>query len=498
MIKINFNWRTFYLLTIVFRFVFTLSDSYIHPDEHFQSLEVLTNRILNYSTNIPWEFQDDPARSLAPLYFIYGPLLYFIKFFKLNLTALQIWYIARLQISILSWIITDFCLYWMLPSKPERIKAIFFTSTSYITLVYQNHLFSNSIETLLLLVTILLIDDLRYVQESKDQDVQNLNKNKNLFYTGVLISLGIFNRITFPAFLILPGWFVMKYVLKHYVSGLYLVMGFFSTTALLILVDTILFGNINNVVAEAFNISSYIIAPLNNLLYNAKYENLAQHGIHPYYTHILVNMPQILGPGLIFFVSKSYTKTTPFLTVISGLLFLSVIPHQELRFLIPLLPLACCSFDFTLKWVQPWMLYTWYIFNIFMSILMGKLHQGGVVPVLDHIKSEASVQVWWRTYTPPSWILGSNSTETTHLGEKLNDNIFINIVDCMGADSKEVQQILQTISTNKPVYLITPIASFKHFDESRFSPVWNYTFHLDLDHLDFADIQPGLGVYQLL
>lgn len=88
----------------------------------------------------------------------------------------------------------------MLPSKPERIKAIFFTLTSYITLVYQNHLFSNSIETLLLLVTILLIDDLRYVQESKDQDVQNLNKNKNLFYTGVLISLGIFNRITFPAF----------------------------------------------------------------------------------------------------------------------------------------------------------------------------------------------------------------------------------------------------------------------------------------------------------
>ena len=211
----------------------------------------------------------------------------------------------------------------------------------------------------------------------------------------------------------------MKYVLKHYVSGLYLVMGFFSTTALLILVDTILFGNINNVVAEPFNISSYIIAPLNNLLYNAKYENLAQHGIHPYYTHILVNMPQILGPGLIFFCFQVLHQNHTILTVISGLLFLSVIPHQELRFLIPLLPLACCSFDFTLKWVQPWMLYKWYIFNIFMSILMGKLHQGGVVPVLDHIKLEASVQVWWRTYTPPSWILGSNSTETTHLGEKI-------------------------------------------------------------------------------
>ena len=76
----------------------------------------------------------------------------------------------------------------MLPSKPERIKAIFFTLTSYITLVYQNHLFSNSIETLLLLVTILLIDDLRYVQESRSRCTK-FKQNKNLFYTGVLISL---------------------------------------------------------------------------------------------------------------------------------------------------------------------------------------------------------------------------------------------------------------------------------------------------------------------
>ncbi|RCK66595.1 hypothetical protein Cantr_04864 [Candida viswanathii] len=97
MIKLSFDWRTFYLFTIVFRFVFALSNSYIHPDEHFQSFEVLTSRILGYSTNIPWEFQDSPARSLGPLYLLYAPLLYFIKFFNVNLTPLQIWYLARLQ-----------------------------------------------------------------------------------------------------------------------------------------------------------------------------------------------------------------------------------------------------------------------------------------------------------------------------------------------------------------------------------------------------------------
>ena len=91
----------------------------------------------------------------------------------------------------------------------------------------------------------------------------------------------------------------------------------------------------------------------------------------------------------------------------------------------------------------------------------GEITPRRVVPVLDHIKLEASVQVWWRTYTPPSWILGSNSTETTHLGEKLNDNKFISIVDCMGADSKEVQQILQTISTNKTSIFNYPNSFFQ-------------------------------------
>ncbi|KAL6452434.1 SMP3 GPI mannosyltransferase 4 [Candida maltosa Xu316] len=490
MIKLNLNWRTFYLFTIIFRFVFTLSDSYIHPDEHFQSLEVLSNRILDYSTNIPWEFHESPARSLAPLYLLYGPLLYFIKFFNINLTPLQIWYFARLQLCILSWIVTDFCLYWMLPSKHERIKAIFFTSTSYITLVYQNHLFSNSVETLLLLIVILLIDDLRYVQESQDDDVKNMNKSTSLFYMGVLISLGIFNRVTFPAFLILPSWFLVKYVFTHLKSGIIFVFGFVLSTTILILIDTFL-----------FDISNYVITPLNNLLYNTNYDNLSQHGIHPFYTHILVNLPQILGPGLIFFISKTYIKTTPFLSVISGLLFLSVIPHQELRFLVPLLPLMCCCFDFTMKWVQSWMVYTWYLFNIAMCLLMGVFHQGGVVPALDYLKSideDGSVQVWWRTYSPPSWILGSNSTETIRVNDSVDVRKSVNIVDCMGVDVYEVERVLGSVGRSKPVYLITPIASFHNFNASDFIPVWNYTFHVDLDHIDFSNFELGLGIYRLI
>ena len=56
-----------------------------------------------------------------------------------------------------------------------------------------------------------------------------------------------------------------------------------------------MYGKLDAISTDPLNFSNYIITPLNNLLYNSSYDNLAQHGIHPYYTHILINLPQILG-----------------------------------------------------------------------------------------------------------------------------------------------------------------------------------------------------------
>ncbi|KAI5951499.1 SMP3 [Candida jiufengensis] len=475
------NWKNVYLLTIPFRFIFTLSNSYIHPDEHFQSIEVLSSTILGYSTNLPWEFTSDlPARSYAPLYIIYGPILYFIKFFNLQLTPIQIWYILRLQVCIISWLLIDFCLYWMLPTKQERIKALFFTSTSFVSLVFQNHLFSNSIETVLLLAVVYILDDLRYIQEQKD--LENMNKTKTLLVLGALLSFGIFNRITFPAFLILPSWYLLTYVYTHLSSIIPLTLGFILPTIAFVLLDTYL-----------YNSSSYVIAPLNNLLYNSSYANLSIHGIHPFYTHVLVNLPQLIGPGLVFMLSKVYIKTTPFLTILSGLIFLSIFPHQELRFLIPLLPLCCCCFDLTQKFVKPWMVHLWYIFNIGMSLLMGVFHQGGVVPALEYIRENdlQGVHIWKNTYSPPSWILGSQSIETITLKQKINNSKNFTMIDAMGSS---IENITNQIVGDRPVYLITPLASYNYGE--KFKPIWNYTYHIDLDHLD--NFQLGLGIYQLI
>ena len=44
--------------------------------------------------------------------------------------------------------------------------------------------------------------------------------------------------------------------------------------------------------------TSPTITPLNSLLYNAQSSNLASHGLHPYYQHLLASLPLLLGPSL--------------------------------------------------------------------------------------------------------------------------------------------------------------------------------------------------------
>ena len=202
-----FSWRYIYFLTIGLRFLFALSDSYIHPDEHFQSVEVMSE-FLGFTNKKPWEFTSDlPARSYGPLYLFYGPVFAIVRGMGVQLSPLVIWYLARLQFMILTWIVTDTCIFRMLPTKQERIKAIFFVLTSYVTHVYQSHCFSNSIETWLVMLGTLIIDNLRYNQDSKRPEIRSRPEYFNVFALGAILAVGIFNRVTMPAFFLFSSIF---------------------------------------------------------------------------------------------------------------------------------------------------------------------------------------------------------------------------------------------------------------------------------------------------
>lgn len=60
----------------------------------------------------------------------------------------------------------------------------------------------------------------------------------------------------------------------------------------LVLADTVYFRG---------DVFSLVLTPLNFLSYNITPSNLAAHGLHPRWLHVVVNLPMIVGPGLLYY-----------------------------------------------------------------------------------------------------------------------------------------------------------------------------------------------------
>jgi phosphatidylinositol glycan class Z len=328
-----------------------------------------------------------------------------------------------------------------------------------------------------------------------------------------MVVVGVFNRITFPAFLLLPSLLLLPHFKRKYVRSLchhniaiadihrplsfvFLTLSALFTAFLAICVDTASYTPGEFTFTNVFN--SPVVTPLNNFIYNSDAANLAQHGIHPRYQHFLVNLPQLLGPAfpLLFFLRRS--NISPILvSALSGVALLSIFPHQEARFLLPAVPLILSSIRVPSPQLRKVWIATWVIFNLGLGMLMGVYHQGGIVPVQMNIaKSNETIThaFWWKTYSPPTWLLNGKNEELT-------------TIDLMGMPGSQmlekIKTALPTCRTRKPpkiqgrgaVYLIAPRSAYfltpyqdaAQREEISLEYVWSYRQHLNLDDMDFAD-----------
>eukprot|EP01135_Chromosphaera_perkinsii_P004020 Nk52_evm33s266 gene=Nk52_evmTU33s266 len=227
-----------------------------------------------------------------------------------------------------------------------------------------------------------------------------------------------------------------------------------------------------------------LMTPLNSLLYNLNANNLQDHGLHPQWTHFLVNFPILTGPlallcmwfvvqilvaaalyipcmffrrskmheeggkkstqasmwpmsfstvidhlmensgakddgkSVFYEIPKLHETSLPFLvddssddiaeqnsfvrrvmckrfytmcflTILCGIGFLSVAPHQEMRFLLPvILPSTILFADYIVGKKSVWFAFPlWILFNLILSIFFGFMHQGGLVPSLMKFQS---------------------------------------------------------------------------------------------------------------
>ncbi|KAJ5043058.1 uncharacterized protein L3040_004445 [Drepanopeziza brunnea f. sp. 'multigermtubi'] len=504
-------WRRAYLFLVLVRLYFSLSPSYLHPDENFQGPEVIAGQIFSYPVKLTWEFTaDDPLRSVFPLWPIYGLPMLLLRWLWIGnghdgeVPPIAVFWTLRVLMFTLSFVLEDWALHELVQSPRSRKVAVLLVASSYVTWTYQTHTFSNSIETLALAWCLVLIDR-----------IVGTKHRSSAFASAILASIavfGIFNRITFPAFLVIPGLRLIPHFIKREVPLLLVasdtnnscrplalftaIFAALLTTFIAVYIDTQFYTE--HSVTWSYLFSHPVITPLNNFKYNLQKSNLAEHGLHPWYQHVIFNLPQLLGPAapLIFFGMHPSLRLS---SAIAGVVVLSIFQHQEARFLLPTIPMILSSIQLPRNqtilrlWAGSWIL-----FNVFFGILMGVYHQGGIVPTQVFLgkQPDATHAIWWKTYSPPIWLLnGKNEVLTTHDMMGMKGPLMLRELAALATCHKTFDNATAYLDEKEGTYLIAPLSatfldnyiSRKESSPLHFLEVWRYRKHLNLDDLDFGD-----------
>uniref|UniRef100_A0A8B9J2F5 Mannosyltransferase n=1 Tax=Amazona collaria TaxID=241587 RepID=A0A8B9J2F5_9PSIT len=434
---------------------------YLHPDEFFQSPEVMAGDILNLQVYYPWEFlSSSPCRTVVFPLMTSGITYWVIKSLQqldicsscINSYTLLV--SPRLLFTVFSFIL-DYSVYRLAPSwEADRWKSLVLLAGSYVTLVFYTRTFTNTLEGLLFALLMVLVS-------SRKPD-SSLAEPTSSPLIGIVTTAGFFNRPTFLAFALMPllywaGFIVdsqrsIKTVINHFLK---LVLCACFTAIVFITADTFYFTS--------------VVTPFNFLSYNLNPHNLALHGSHPRVTHFTVNGMMLFGILHVLAIGagckmlkhyicqlirvKSYYHGSPGLLVHSKgkptlllfyfvpLAFLSLFSHQEPRFLIPLiLPLVLFSTsqNRAMKWK-----YVIVIFNMLGALLFGCLHQGGLIPCLFRLEqlvhsSESSnhprhyTLLFAHTYMPPRSLLNIKKRDT-----------HIQVIDMAGSEEETLCQTVE-------------------------------------------------------
>ncbi|XP_078048022.1 phosphatidylinositol glycan anchor biosynthesis class Z [Augochlora pura] len=390
-----------YWLLAALRIVLTLipQTGYIHPDEYFQSIEVVSGDYFDIDVHKPWEFNSTfpirtaliPQITVGIPYSILTRVSQYTRFyFGVSLkTPYFLVLFPRLLMCGLSFV-SDYCLYKIcyMYGQNYKIRLIAYAS-SYVMLIYATRTLSNTVE--LVLTALLLyyasycmvysekvviqsdylsdkynkaqtgVDRVKYYKLKATLPPHSLN---HCFKIATITVVGIFNRPTFIAFAFPPIFFWLQRGLGSKSVGFgdfHIRMFTFVACGIpvaifFILVDSFYFGYLTMAEIGSLSISmdNIVVTPLNFFKYNSNSKNLQSHGLHPYYVHFIVNVPllfNVLGViGLFTFGKmlhsglKARWLDLPRIQSVVGLMtasfiipivMLSIFPHQEPRFIIP-------------------------------------------------------------------------------------------------------------------------------------------------------------------
>lgn len=478
--------------------VFAPQTGYIHPDEFFQSTEIAAGDIFDLQVNRTWEFAGErPVRSAAVVYVMTGLPLWLLKGALRYLagntvpSSYLLLVVPRFFFCLISFS-GDFAIHrickYLGMTKRDRNRCLSLFASSHVAITLYTRTFSNSVESCLLsLLLAAVAADARHRAGSR--------KEPSAIGYGdvvipVLVVFGIFNRPTFvlyafPAvtYWLLDGGQISK---SGFTVALRRAIAFlpncFLFTFLMALADTVYYHQeiLSLRVEQWFN-TSLVWTPINFIRYNLDRANLETHGSHPYWLHILVNIPLLFNIGGILALWSSLQATRSVLfhcvtsskrlsfstsfnfvlvsTVILSLLGLSAFSHQEPRFLAPLLvPVVLLSERYFRS--RQYLTVVWVLGNLACMLFYGFLHQGGLVPCLlklgnwaEHDMHRQVTFLFKHTYMPPRHLLT--------LRNELNGG---EVIDLMGSSSAVAA--LQSVREGSTTVFVLPAGSEQELVEA--------------------------------
>ncbi|OQR91338.1 GPI mannosyltransferase 4 [Achlya hypogyna] len=390
------TWTMLYVGAVLLRVACIFSMGMVHPDEFFQCPEVMAGAVYNASNVfIPWEYQPAaPNRSILFPSIVAGIPYAIAKALGVAPSGLLFLLVPRAILTALTFSF-DFAIYKLAHAFGVDFRAPLLTfATSWTTLVLLTRSFSNAFEAWLAMLSFAV---LHTIQPAAYAGVFS----KKTLLLGVLLALGSFTRFTFILFFLpvgvalvlendaalctvlakksdgsAPSWpRRLLGVLETALGGAF---AFGVTATACVLADTWYFRG----PAALSNAPEWVVAPVNNMLYNLDPAHLAEHGIHPRTNHWCLNMQMLFGPLPALALYHGRRRAGLLLAaVVVPVTLLSLAPHQEARFLLPvvfpLMLLAGPSMAAS-KLLQA----VWVVFNAALVLWFGVLHQGGLVPLL--------------------------------------------------------------------------------------------------------------------
>lgn len=406
---------------------------YLHPDEFFQSSDIVGGNYFESKIHPVWEFTTNkPIRCMLVTNLLHLFAFKLAQTISSKPSAYLLIVLPRLIYTLLTftidWSLYKLCQYyssrglWYLP-----ISVIF--QTSFVCLGCLTRTFSNTIEVILFsLLLVVVCQTIRptfrilFVTPTRSTPVnERIKTSKQLtssILVGFLITLGTFNRPTFPCFAVIPGiyWIVQSFKRNSHSIRLTiqrvivpLTLSGLLTAILISAYDTVYYNQSFDTISQLLDhLSNYrfdefyselkikwVLTPYNFIVFNTNSNNLSKFGLHMPYVHTLVNMPLAFNVLCLMFYRKLLDLLTGscvyrlifsthrvyalmILTIISSLILLSFIPHQEFRFLLPLIVPLVYSFSYNI-YTSNRLFLIWLLINIITINFYSSIHQSGVM-----------------------------------------------------------------------------------------------------------------------